>query len=88
MSCPYPHLCHCGTANKPGVHLTGHCGCKRFMVETPGPVKVEPCDTFWQEWLVDGHQITDFTLKYQRGYFQHDCGCWSRWPGSDNSIDS
>jgi hypothetical protein len=29
-----------------------------------------------------------FTYQEQRGYHQHPCGCWSRYPGSDNSIDA
>jgi hypothetical protein len=40
-----------------------------------------------ERWLVDGHEITDFTLRQQRGYFQHPCGCWSTHGDSDTSLD-
>ena len=73
------HNCHCGTATKT-PHTIGKDGCVRRMVEAP--VQVSP-----DRWEVAGHEITDYTLRHQRGYSQHPCGCWSRWPGSENSIE-
>ena len=73
----HDHTCHCGTG-KTEPHKTGTEGCVRFMVEPP----VQYTDG----WLVDGQMITDYTLRDQRGYHQHPCGCWSRWPGSTNSL--
>ena len=31
-------------------------------------------------------EATKYTLDHQRGYFRHDCGCWSRWIGNENSL--
>lgn len=76
----HDHQCSCGTATHT-PHETGTCGCVRYMTEAPA---VRPDD----RWFVDGHEITDYTLRQQRGYHQHDCGCWSRWPGSENSISA
>ena len=80
MSCTatHNHTCHCGTATKT-PHNTGEDGCVRFMTAAP-----LPCID--SKWLVEGQKITDFTLRQQRGYHQHECGCWSRSPGSSNSI--
>lgn len=75
----HDHSCHCGTASR-APHETGTLGCVRFITESP--VHVPP-----DRWLVDGGEITDFTLRQQRGYHRHPCGCWSRWPGSSNSIE-
>lgn len=30
---------------------------------------------------------SEYIYINQRGYYQHPCGCWSRWEGSYNSID-
>ena len=79
-SCKHDHACHCGTATH-APHETGTEGCVRYMTEAPEPKPGE-------RWYVDGHEITDYTLKQQRGYHQHPCGCWSRWPGSSNSIEA
>lgn len=74
----HSHVCHCGTASE-APHEIGTKGCSRFLTEAPA---VRPDD----RWLVGGEEITDYTLRQQRGYYQHECGCWSRWLGSDNSI--
>lgn len=79
------HLCHCGTENKQ-PHKIGEGTCVRTMVESPIPAGTHPvleCPM----WLVSGHEITDYSLRHQRGYSQHPCGCWSRSPGSENSIE-
>lgn len=73
----HDHICHCGTG-EPNPHETGTGGCVRYM--TVAPVRVG------ENWLVDGHEVTDFTLHQQRGYHQHPCGCWSCSPGSSNSL--
>lgn len=75
----HEHSCYCGLVE--GRHETGAPGCLRFMTEAPA---VRPDD----RWFVDGEEITDYTLRQQRGYRQHDCGCWSRQRGSDNSIEA
>lgn len=81
----HSHACHCGTG-KPTPHETGTGGCVRTMVEAPIKSLNMSADPYC--WLVDGRQITDYTLRYQRGYYQHGCGCWSRSPGSVNSIEA
>lgn len=74
------HACYCGTAaDSKTPHITGASGCVRFMTKEPEP---RPNN----RWFVDGNEITDFTLRQQRGYHQHECGCWSRCGGSTNSI--
>lgn len=75
----HDHTCHCGTG--PESHSTGEGGCVRFMTKAPVPLPNN-----W--WLLDLEEVTDFTLREQRGYHQHPCGCWSRWPGSVNSIEA
>ena len=76
----HDHTCTCGTGRHT-PHETGQDGCVRYLTEAPA---VRPDD----RWQVDGEEITDYTLRKQRGYHQHPCGCWSRWPGSDNSISA
>lgn len=77
--CSQRHVCYCGTC--PDVpHETGFGGCVRRM--EPAPELVE------DGWLVEGFFITDSTLRQQRGYHQHGCGCWSSWAASVNSIDA
>lgn len=73
------HTCHCGTASIVPHQTTQH-GCVRLLVDSPAPLANDM-------WLVDGHSITGFTLREQRGYHQHPCGCWSRSPDSCNSIE-
>lgn len=68
----HDHRCWCGTSSVPNhPHETGENGCIRYMVEPPD--------------LSDG--TTMYTYKQQRGYYQHPCGCWSRHPGSTNSLE-
>lgn len=76
----HDHSCHCG--GEPMTHHTGVGRCLRFMTEAP---VLAPPTTIGDRWIVDGHEITDYTLREQRGYYQHPCGCWSRWFGSSNS---
>jgi len=54
------------------------------MVAPPNPAPDDP--KYGKMWEVDGRVITDYTLRAQRGYHQHKCGCWSRWQGSVNSL--
>lgn len=65
----HDHTCHCGGLNH--AHQTGERGCLRVMTVPPE----KQGDSYWR---VGGHSITDYTLKEQRGYYQHPCGCWSR----------
>jgi hypothetical protein len=76
----HDHSCHCGTGNNE-PHEISKDGCVRLMEESP--VKLPD-----GKWLVHGHAITDFTLRQQRGYHRHTCGCWSRSPESTNSIEA
>jgi hypothetical protein len=76
----HDHTCHCGTA-RVSPHQTGTQGCERFMT-------IPPEDMGGDRWRVDGHEITGYSLREQRGYHQHSCGCWSRHEGSDNSISA
>lgn len=82
----HDHACGCGTADRP--HNTGEHGCVRLMIGAPTPAPDHPI--YGRMWFVDGdpEPITDFTLRQQRGYWQHQCGCWSRHPGSNNSIEA
>jgi hypothetical protein len=73
----HQHECHCGTGRLT-PHVTGEDGCVRFM--TAAPV----CEG--ETWHINGSLVTDYTLREQRGYHQHPCGCRSRWLGSINSI--
>lgn len=76
----HDHSCFCGTgAHVP--HRVNTTGCVRFMTAAP----IFKADA---RWFVDGDEVTDYTLRHQRGYFQHPCGCWSRHGGSVNSIDA
>lgn len=84
--CSQKHECQCGGIDHP--HTIGKAGCFRYMTEAPIPAGKHPelgCDT-WKMPDEDG-AITDFTLRQQRGYHQHECGCWSRSDGSFNSVE-
>lgn len=59
-------------------------GCLRRMM--PAPVQSLNTHLGVPMWVVDGHEITDYTLRFQRLYSQHPCGCWSAITGSENSI--
>ena len=83
------HTCHCGIATET-PHQTGTKGCPRFLTEAPMPAPRDEelrCEMWWVD---DDYQhrgpVTDTTLKRQRGYKQHPCGCWSRSPGSTISL--
>ena len=83
----HDHSCHCGTATTT-PHETGTCGCVRTMVQAPNPAGIHEwlkCP-MWDVGDRDGQPITDTTLKEQRGYHEHPCGCWSCHE-STNSID-
>jgi hypothetical protein len=76
----HDHSCGCGTSESDHGHEVGHIGCVRRMTDAPTPME-------HGQWLVGGSLITDFTLRQQRGYYQHPCGCWSKSPGSINSLE-
>jgi hypothetical protein len=90
----HDHRCYCGTAtpnHKWGeAHAIGKCGCvRRMAVGTEIPKPAPPhSEMGFDMWEVSGAAITDYTLKHQRGYAQHPCGCWSHWCDSVNSIDA
>lgn len=66
------HNHNCYCGTGEGIHKIGENGCIRFMCDPP---ELEPGETL------------DFPYRQQRGYYQHSCGCWSRWPGSNNSLE-
>ena len=81
--------CNCGTATH-APHETGKHGCERFVVVAPTPAGTHPelgCP-MWDVGDADGQPITDYTLRHQRGYHQHEDGTWTRSAGSINSIDA
>lgn len=82
MSTPiqHDHACNCGTATHT-PHVTGENGCVRRIVKTPIEVPLAG-----DRWVVEGHEITGFSMREQRGYHQHPCGCWSSHGSSDNSV--
>lgn len=80
LKTPHDHTCHCGTSSSDHGHMTGHLGCVRFMTDAPVPMEQNM-------WLVGGHLISDYTLRQQRGYHQHPCGCWSTHGESHNSLE-
>jgi hypothetical protein len=87
VKCSQKHECQCGGIDHP--HTISETGCFRYMTESPILAGKHPelgCDT-WKMPDEDG-AITDFTLRQQRGYHQHECGCWSRSEGSFNSVDA
>lgn len=74
----HKHLCHCGAYGE--GHETGFGHCYRKMADAPEKLQND-------YWRVDGHKITGCSLREQRMYHQHPCGCWSRAKdGSTNSI--
>jgi hypothetical protein len=77
--CKQEHLCHCGLGAGT-THEVGSLGCANVMADTP---KELPLDM----WHVDGVMITGYTLREQRGYCKHACGCWSRGAYNANSIE-
>ncbi len=84
IRCTAPHTCHCGTATHT-PHETATHGCVRVITVPPipsGTHEILGCPM----WEVDGHRLTDFTLRQQRGYYQHPCGCWSKAQCHDNEY--
>ena len=53
----------------------------------PHEIGRDGCERYMTE-PPDLTEATLFTYEQQRGYFQHPCGCWSRWPESVNSLDA
>lgn len=80
-TCNVPLICCCGGIHR--EHRIGDENCFREAVINP-PVKL--CNDWWN---VEGSDITGYTLREQRLYHQHECGCWSRpkGGGSVNSIE-
>lgn len=73
--------CNCG--GRAPNHLLGINGCFREVVkQKPRKISAEK-----DKWFVEGHTITGFTLREQRGYHQHHCGNWSR-PKDHESTNS
>lgn len=77
-------VCHCGGME--GTHFVGEGSCYREVV--PAPVLLEEASNDWAErWLVEGSEVTGYTLKQQRLYHHHRDGIWSR-PKGGGSINS
>ena len=79
--CQDLHECGCGggVATFPPLHTIGSFGYYRYMTTPPkecGTHETLDCPT-WEVGGIAG--ITDFTLRQQRGYHQHKCGCWSTY---------
>lgn len=76
------YQCYCGTgATTP--HYVGTQGCVREIVNAPRPTK----EGDWE--VEEGEEfqtISEYTMKQQRGFEQHECGGWSRWPRTTNSL--
>lgn len=81
--CLKPHQCHCGLGPL-SPHEIGDGGCQRKMAEAPihHPEEDDP----HREWEVGGGFVSDYTLREQRGYVKHTCGCWSKASESTNSL--
>lgn len=69
-----PRIMECRCGGQPGLHEVGSSSCYREKVTRP-PRLISGSD---DRWFVDGHTITGFTLRQQRGYRLHPCGNWSR----------
>jgi len=76
------HSCSCGYGTTTPHELSKD-GCCRIIVESPQKQQND-------YWLVNGSIITGYSLRDQRGYHEHPCGCWSRPKdqGSENSIEA
>lgn len=81
--CTEQHTCSCGCAPY-YPHEVGKDGCVHRMELLRLPVATG--EDFYA-WEVAGTKITDYTLRQQRGYRQHACGCWSHWNDSKNSLE-
>ena len=77
----HDHACHCGGVE--GAHPVGAPGCFRYMSNNA----VVCLDAADDRWAVNGEPVSGFTLREQRGYAQHPCGCWSKHGGSTNSLE-
>jgi len=78
----HDHKCHCGAFDALHEHETGCPGCYRQMCAQPWPMEND-----W--WIVEGQEITGTSLREQRLYHQHPCGCWSRSKEhGENSIEA
>jgi len=62
---------------------TCYCGTGNSV---PHKIGKSNCIRFMTE-APDLRKATLFAYIQQRGFHRHPCGCWSRYPGSDNSIE-
>lgn len=60
-----------------------YCDCGK---KTPHIIGEDGCQRVMTE-PPDYTKATEFTYREQRGYHQHECGCWSRSPDSTNSSE-
>jgi len=83
MEADWVMSCSCGGIFEPN-HELGIVGCLR-EVAYPQPRKISG---EYDKWFVGGCVITGFTMREQRGYYQHgDGGKWSR-PKDHESTNS
>jgi len=76
--------CHCGGVE--GTHKIGDSDCLREEVEKKdNPILADLSGK--DRWVVEGHIITGFTLRQQRGYHHHGNNDWSR-PKDHESVNS
>ena len=81
---------YCSEWNNSTPHYVGDPKCYRTeCILEEEPIKLPEEYLNKSLWLVDGQIITDYTLKYQRMYSQHNDGRWSRLKikNSFNSLD-
>jgi len=76
------HICYCGGVEND--HETGVPGCFRRMSED----NISCVNSDTDMWQVNNETITGYILKDQRGFFQHPCGCWSRYSGTTHSLET
>ena len=78
--------CHCGCGDIT-PHELGNNNCYRETVSAPkGPFSKQGTP-YWVTTDNCPNEITEYTLKHQRGYSLHKEGIWSR-PKSRGSINS
>ena len=55
--------------------------------KSPHQIESDGCYRFFTEPPIFSEGVTEYVYKYQRGYHQHPCGCWSRCKDSQNSLE-
>lgn len=74
--------CYCG-GGAPAPHELGVEKCYREIAKD----KYLPIPSASGNYIVNGHEVTEYTLVHQRLYSKHECGIWSL-PKDHSSINS